>query len=681
MEKRELIVLVCLSMFLIIGLISFSSLLFVSSEISGMSVNSATGQVSFQVMGGRFYITILSPEEKNYNFSDHYSNNSYPLTLNVTSSEGGIETPWNYTLIDDRHNKTLFEDIKFWPNETIQAGRWNNTLRVQATRTASNVTSTDSVSFYVSVPNQEPYPANISDENYFCENEDVSLNFTVIDVDEQDLNVNITSNDRKFAWDTNVPLYSRVLSRNLTETTAEIYSTRDLDVQDTGFYDAQIRAFDSEGDMSEKSVNISIINVNDAPVLENLTVITLWNKGINSTLYKEVEVSDEEDGNSSSPNISFDINFSGERLFEISSSGIMNFSALNYSLGENNTSEVHNISACVNDSGLGNPHENISLCSGDNSTKQICKDFSLTITNNNRAPTIISYYPENETINISGTSEIYFNITKFDPDGTIPDSHWYVDGVKKDFMSGNSTDEFRYTFGCGVGGEHTISVNISDGLINDSLSWDINVEGVACPTSPSGGGGGGGSVGMACEETWFCEDWQPCQNLEKTLEAGVISGEDYRAVKSDCDEQGLGEENCGIKTRSCTDNNSCGTEYLKPKEIDYCVFIKNPGCNDGVKNCHNGSCEFLVDCGGPCDPCPTCSDGIQNQGELGVDCGGPCPQDCPPETPVRNYILLIAVFLVLIILISIILIIVIRRINKMKKELEGENEREYKKQK
>ena len=26
-----------------------------------------------------------------------------------------------------------------------------------------------------------------------------------------------------------------------------------------------------------------------------------------------------------------------------------------------------------------------------------------------------------------------------------------------------------------------------------------------------------------------------------------------------------------------------------------------------------------------CGPAPTCSDGIQNQGETGVDCGGPCP--------------------------------------------------------
>ncbi len=28
---------------------------------------------------------------------------------------------------------------------------------------------------------------------------------------------------------------------------------------------------------------------------------------------------------------------------------------------------------------------------------------------------------------------------------------------------------------------------------------------------------------------------------------------------------------------------------------------------------------------------PTCSDGIQNQGETGIDCGGPCPNACPPS--------------------------------------------------
>ncbi|MBN2014344.1 MAG: DUF2341 domain-containing protein [Candidatus Altiarchaeota archaeon] len=50
-----------------------------------------------------------------------------------------------------------------------------------------------------------------------------------------------------------------------------------------------------------------------------------------------------------------------------------------------------------------------------------------------------------------------------------------------------------------------------------------------------------------------------------------------------------------------------------------------PSCFDGIQNCPGGECEEGIDCGGPCQPCMSCSDGIQNQGETGVDCGGLCP--------------------------------------------------------
>lgn len=49
-----------------------------------------------------------------------------------------------------------------------------------------------------------------------------------------------------------------------------------------------------------------------------------------------------------------------------------------------------------------------------------------------------------------------------------------------------------------------------------------------------------------------------------------------------------------------------------------------PMCSDGEQN----GDEESIDCGGICANCPTCHDGIQNQGELGVDCGGPCPFTC-----------------------------------------------------
>jgi len=79
--------------------------------------------------------------------------------------------------------------------------------------------------------------------------------------------------------------------------------------------------------------------------------------------------------------------------------------------------------------------------------------------------------------------------------------------------------------------------------------------------------------------------------------------------------------NCKISTSGCRygggggDGGGGGPSYgAKPKV----------SCFDGIQNCHDGACEEGVDCGGPCKPCPSCSDGIQNQGEEGIDCGGPC---------------------------------------------------------
>jgi hypothetical protein len=346
---------------------------------------------------------------------------------------------------------------------------------------------------------------------------------------------------------------------------------------------------------------------------------------------------------------------------------------MNYTSNESQIG-VYNITVCVNDTGIANPFSGIlGNCSQDGSSIVSCDDFSLTVTNENRAPTIIDYYPVNLSLSVQGTQNIVFNVTNYDPDGTVPDTYWYVDNSFEQYDSGNLTEDFRYSFGCGVQGLHTVKVEVTDGLLNDSIEWDFDVSLIGC-SSPKGGVGGGGGAGggiSGCQEKWVCGDWKVCQNAKKSLEKGALTGADYRKVEQACIDDGWDERFCGVQFRNCHDSNSCNKSLKRPQEVRSCYFLSQPSCGDGIKNCHDGSCELLIDCGGPCPSCPTCSDNMQNQGEEGIDCGGPCPWKCPVEKPLikKPRFKYFLIFIILALAILIVVIIKLRRIYTLKKEI------------
>jgi len=249
-----------------------------------------------------------------------------------------------------------------------------------------------------------------------------------------------------------------------------------------------------------KNVNITIIEINNAPVVEDIGVQTIWTRGENSTFYEVWDVSDIE-YNWGYGGLTYNITITNSTgsvvsLFNISSQGVMNFTATS-----NTKVGVYNVTVCVNDTGLTNVHVNISQeCGQTGASISLCDNFSLTVTNANRAPNITAYFPTNLTLSVPGTQQLYFNITKNDSDGTIPDAYWYVNGVLQEKDSGSSVDEFRYTFGCGVSGNATVKAEITDGELNDSVQWNVTYSSVSCYVPPAGGsssGGGGGGVSVS----------------------------------------------------------------------------------------------------------------------------------------------------------------------------------------
>lgn len=361
--------------------------------------------------------------------------------------------------------------------------------------------------------------------------------------------------------------------------------------------------------------NITAIEINNKPTIETIGVKTIFTGGANTTFYKEVQITDAEDGNQDSGNLSINItttNSTGDRitLLNISSTGVINFTATSNDTG------IYNISVCATDNGILNPHPGIQgNCSQDGSSDNSCDIFELTILTQNRQPNITSFNPTNQTQTVIGTDFIEFNITKYDPDLTTPDTYWYVDDKFKELDQGSSFDKFSYSFGCGLDGNHNVVVEITDGLLNDSVQWNFTVINVPCPKPigrPGGGAGGGSSgrdrnrtegISLACTEKWTCNDWSECINLNKVKIANNLDKVTIENLENNCRLNALNTNDCGFQVRNCLDLNNCNTQDNNPGILQECYFSKDPSCSDNLKNCHSGSCEIGLDCGGPCSPC------------------------------------------------------------------------------
>jgi hypothetical protein len=652
-EKRA-IILVVIFVIIILGFLFLKPIF----RMTGFGI---LGNMTLFLETSEIFINIHSPTNITYNFD---KGDNYTLNLNVSSS---LFTPdsWWYTLIDMKHNTVIYDSVIFTPNTTFDAVRWSNNLTVYSNDTVTESIFSLGVIFFINVSNSNPIIGNISNETFVCENSYISYFFNVTDVDEDVLTSDITPKN---------PFYLTFsYAVNLTMYTYEIFSGI-LNKEDAGGVNVGSKTYSETITMADevssdsKDINITVIEINNAPSITNIGAQTIWSHGDNSSFDYQVQVLDTEDGNQTSGNFNFSVIFSGQNLFNISSSGAINFTANSTYVG------VHNISVCVEDLGITNLHENISLCGQDGSSIISCNNFSLTVTDENRAPIITDYFPINLSFDADGTDTLNFNISKYDPDRTLPDVYWYVDDVFEEYDSGVSlVDDFSYIFGCGISGIHSVDAVITDGELNDSIQWNVTVNPVACPSGIAPRGPGGGGSVVECIPKWACEEWPQCKNLKTGIGLVDLSLEYEFLITGRCSVFNWSDVFCGYQIRECNDLNFCRSNLTKPGLIRECYYTKDPTCEDNILNCHDGACEVLVDCGGPCETCETCSDGIKNQNEEEIDCGGSCPMCIDIElSTFRQMIWFIYLSLIVLIILLTLIIRSYIKSRKTKRRLEKE---------
>lgn len=686
MKKKSVFVLAAilfLCVFTILNMVSlyFFSVPFSPVAITGRVTDTSLGIVRLYVEGKPRVINISSPLNSTYT-SDNYTcatgtlpkcnNYRYVVDLNV-SADFFVEPVdgWKYSLYDLKHDVYLEEDTFFDPNSTISASRWGNLLTVYADDQTSSWRDQE-VTFYVEVANSSPIIGPINETIFVCEATRLDYRFNASDVDEEFLSADFSPKNLTFQIDnlgksgdnvTLFKLYSGLISKSKVDNYNKTISVTDLTY------------------LSDYTVtNISVIEINNPPKIyidgvENILGLraqTVYLQGANSSFNYQWDIRDIENGNTAEGNLTFNISWGGVELFSINSTtGVVNYTPISGHQGVD-SSEYH-VKVCVNDTALATTHENISLCAPrSGNIESVCDSFVLIVTNDNRPPVIVRNSPSTTDFGVDGTTNVVFNASVYDDDmvGAYPDLDWYVNGVLQESNENKSSDTYGFTAGCEVAGIYNVTAVTSDGPLNASISWNVTVASVPCPVDSGSGGGGGGSGGGSlsgyCRENWVCTDWQVCQNVERSFVAKSLSPEDYFGLKEICAQNQYDDRFCGFQLTNCQDLELCNNTEPKlprPAEMKACYFTENPNCIDGITNCHDGGCELLVDCGGPCSPCPTCSDGKRNQGEQGVDCGGPCPYGCDVEEAFRGIsfviigLLVIAVIVFVFILIKVISII------------------------
>jgi len=226
---------------------------------------------------------------------------------------------------------------------------------------------TDTVNLSVTVGNRAPVLSDIDAIILACEGASFSYLFNATDIDGDTMTFSTTPIAD--------PIYVRKNSESANSTGAltafgEIYYSVALNKAHVATYERAISVSDGTT-VDTGYTNITVIEINNAP---DLTAIPDQGATIDSVFAYQVVVSDIEDGNQTSGNLSFNVSFSGSTLFSIGSTGAISFTPTSAQAGG------HTVSVCVTDLNLTSYHQNISVCgAGVATNRSTCDSFVLTI--------------------------------------------------------------------------------------------------------------------------------------------------------------------------------------------------------------------------------------------------------------------------------------------------------------
>lgn len=295
-------------------------------------------------------------------------------------------------------------------------------------------------------------------------------------------------------------------------------------------------------------------------------------------------------------------NNSNNSLFSIRSDGFINFTPTNNEVGN------YTIQFTVNDG---------RNCSNSEDSAY----FDLSVNNTNDPPYLIQSIPNQSISEGEILHAFYLNSYFADPDldpltySVITTSSEFtinINNVTSEVVISSST--------CDV---NTKAIFVAKDPYNATAS--SNLVTIRCiletPSPKPGGGsgaGGGGGAGITelCKSEYECFDYYRCNRsnvkVQRCVDTKGCKKDVYLTVPCNYEETfGCNESwKCsdwvpclpnGTQDRTCYDSNSCGTTKGKPLLIRECEYIGT--CQDGIKNCHDNSCEEGIDCGGPCVTC------------------------------------------------------------------------------